>query len=183
MSIKAWKKDAALLLATIAGAAAVAGSAADPLAIPVAVSVAFAVKLIEILASKRGREKQILQDVTKLKAEQLSEGPCTLPEGLRRAAEIVPEYEADLNELASEATNPELAKKNPLLLDAITGLFETTGPTTDPEEFAKQIINKPLTISTGDGSPVLQLDFSGSSGNVNLNISQQAPTTPTQKQT
>ncbi len=135
-----WKKIAAQLIAAMAGGTITAAVGAPGAVVPVAAAVGLLVKVVDILATRRSRRKHFQDELTKLNAEKAFEGVSKLREVFVRAAGIVPDYKTELERLAEVVREPDRAKEDPDLLEAVTKVFdERRRATDDPAEFARMV--------------------------------------------
>ena len=131
-----WKKLAAQLLAAMAGGTIGAAVGGPVVGIPLAGAIALLVKVVDLLAGRKSRQAQVQDDLTRLQADTAYRDVGTLREMFLKASGLVPAYRDDLERLAEAVADPDGAKQDELLLEAITSLYKRTGATADPGEFA-----------------------------------------------
>ncbi|MBL7133054.1 MAG: ATP-binding protein [Phycisphaerae bacterium] len=171
------KRTAAQLIAALAGGAIGAAVGGTGVAIPLVAATAVVVKVIDILATRKSRREKLQEDMTRLDAAKAFAGVQNLRGMFLEASARLPEYKSELDLLVEALQDRHRAKEDKLLQEAVTGLFERTGPTTDPQEFADRLGGKQINLSAGDGSSVFQIDTSGTIGPVAINIFPTPPTT------
>jgi len=142
------------LLAAMAVAGAGAGlAAAGGPAVPVAVGVALANAVLGILAERKGKKAKPLDLTARIRARDAGDCAAAVRQALIEAAGLATEYRTPLEELAAAVRDPKGLKANELLAQAVNRLFEQTGPTEKPEEFADRIVEKHLhVVASGPGA-------------------------------
>ncbi len=117
--------------------------AAGAISIPLAAAAAVVAEVIH-LAGRRDAEADTREIMTEIRAGRAWEDTTTLYDTIVKAAGLKPEYATALDGLvaAQEDLRDKGKKRRELFEKAVKVLFTKTGPTADPEQFGRLVIER-----------------------------------------